>query len=296
MTIENGQTTPPVPENTPTIENVEKALKEKMLSFQLEYVGKLLQKEIPFPDGSTEQLSFEDIVNRYSDISTDIHQAYIKRTNKVPGGEDEEFEKFDKEILAQIHEAYDSSPATWASQISPIIERMVGTLPESLPSQVDKKEREVLRAGLLRYELRTGLRGLEGMEETGITDQDESIMIHFDPYYKQRALGATSLSLQESFQKLASDIITQYPHIKAVIYESWIADSPMGERIGFHEFQSQFEYYYHGDPFWGQFYDMDGEMNKKRMAKLLETGKAPFKVKGGYLLIKEFLEKYPPKE
>lgn len=295
MGFEDTQATGSVPENNSATEDLERTLKEKLLSLELEYSAKLSQKEIPFPDGNTEELSFEDILKRYSDISAKIHDSYVERTGKVPTGEDGEFEKITGEILAKIHHAYDSSPSIWTSQISSLIENVIKTLPESPTGQAPENKKEVLRTGLLRYETRTALGGLEGLAKAGITEGDECIMIHFDPFYKQRASGVT-LSLSESFQKLADDISAHYPQIKAVIYESWIADSPMGRRIGFHEFQSQFEHFYHGDTFWGQFYDMDGQIIEKRTAKLLETGKAPFKVKGGYLLTSEFLEKYPPKE
>ena len=273
------------------IENQERDLKEKLLSFQIKYCDKLWKKEIPFPDGNIEQMTFENIMNRYSDISGEIHNVYVKRTGKVPFGKDEEFEEISNKILMEIHRTYDESSTTQPEPILSIIDNVIKTLPENQIDEKSEDEREILRVGLLRYEIRPGLRGLEGLAQSGIKEEDECIMIHLDPLYKQKASGVTE-SLSESFEKLAEKIVTQYPQIKAVIYESWIVDSPMGKRIGFHEFPSQFENFYHGNTFWGQFYNQNGEVNQKRMGQFLDTGKVPFIVKGGYLTTKEFLEKY----
>ena len=280
------------PTKTETIENREGILEEKLFSLQIRYCEKLWKKEIPFPDGNIEQMTFEEIMNRYSDISGEIHSAYIKRTGKVPGFEErEEIEKISNRILLEIHRAHDSHPTTWESNILSIIENVMKTLPENHTNQEFKEKREVSRVGLLRYEVRSGLRGLEGLAKNVMNEEDECIMIHLDPLYKQQALGVTE-SLSESFQKLAEKITTEYPHIKAVIAESWIVDSSIGKRIGFHEFPSQFEDFYHGESFWGQFYDQNGEINQKRIDQFLNTGKAPFVVKGGYFTTNEFLGKY----
>lgn len=274
------------------IENGE-SFKEKLLSFELEYCAKLWEKKIPFPDVRREALSFEEIINNYSDISRLIHNSYEQRTGKVPLEGDQEFKAFNDEILSTIHQAYNSSPQTWISSISTIIKNVVEKLPEHRGILEENKRKESNQAGLLRYDVRSGFSELK---EYGISEEDKCILIHLDALYTQPSTKNDEVTFfsSDSFKKLAEDILTTYPETKAIIAESWLIDSPIGKRIFSHIFPSPFEHFYHGDTFWGQFYNQHGELNQDRMKQFLETGKPPFTVKGGFLLKGEFLEKYLP--
>lgn len=278
-------------------ESKEAKLKTEIFMLGLQYCDKLLKKEIPLPYEIKDEIGFENLLRNFTDIQPEIHEQFEKRTGKIPAwksdGEFEdfeidglEFEKVEDEIFEIIKNEREVNPDGWFSQVNEIIQNKINTLPSTNKENKTSEVRQSPREGLLRYNITENIPGLESV---GISLQDECLLMHIDPLFKTKDQNTT---LSDSFSLLAKKIEAEYPNIKAVVAESWLVDSAFGKRIGFHEFPSRFENFYHGDGFWGQFYDQEGNLKKELVDEFLRTGKAPYKIKSGYFTREEFLKKY----
>ncbi len=272
----------------------EMSFTDKILPFQIQYAVNVFEKKIPPPYKEDLEIDFESYLKRFSDISTPILNAYEKRTGIVPGeGTYETYEVFEKEVLSKIKEIYEKQPDKYISLIPNIIQQETLRLPEGKPASREFFEKEENQVDLLHFNIQDSIRGLE---KFGLTENDEMLLIHIDPLVNSKKQNdSINVFSYNSLVKTAELIKEKCPFIKGIVLESWVVDSPIGKRVGFHEFESRFKNFYHGDTFWGQFYDQNGNVKEKEMKQFLDTGIPPFKTKGGFMSIEEFLQKYLPK-
>ena len=305
MSLENPFSAP-APKS---VEDGEKKLEKEMENLQLEYVARVWEKKIPPPEHNADKaMSFEEMLKSYGDLNSKIYWAYIDRTGDNTGareGERDPAQEFAGGVLKEIHAAYDADPATWTSKIDGIIKSSVSKFPESLqkkvPNFVSKtfhavssgfnRESRRKSAGLIEYYLEMS-RGDD--PRTGTKEGEEYMSIHFAELYKQKKgdSAVANIFSSKSLEKLAEDM-EKNPNIKSVATMSWLLGSPVGERIGFHSFPIEPEM--RGKGFWGQFVNQNGEIDQARAKQFLETGKAPFEMREGYIPREEFLQKYLPK-
>jgi|GEM_PF-2390320 len=286
------------PDNTHNShESKEVKTEKEIFMLSLQYCDKLLKKEIPLPYEIKYEISFENLLRNFTDIQSEIHDQFEKRTGKIPAWKDAgeledfeidglEFEKIEDEIFEAIENEREVNPDGWFSQVNEIIQNRINTLPSTNKENKTSEERQPFHEGLLKYNITENIPGLESV---GISLQDECLLIHIDPLFKTKN---KNITLSDSFSLLAKKIEAEYPNIKAVVAESWLVDSAFGKRIGFHEFPSRFENFYHGDAFWGQFYDQEGNLKQELVDEFLRTGNPPYKIKAGYFTREEFLKKY----
>lgn len=278
-------------------ESKESQLKKELFMLQLQYCDKLAKQEIPLPCEVKYEVNFENLLRNFTDIQSEIDEQFEKQTGKIPAWKKEgeledfeidglEFEKIEDEIFENIENEREINPEGWFSKVNEIIQNKIKTLPSSNKENKTFEKRQSSREGLLKYNITENIPGLESV---GISLQDECLLIHIDPLFKTKDQNTT---LNDSFLLLAKKIAAEYPNIKAVVAESWLVDSAFGKRMGFHEFPSRFQNFYHGDAFWGQFYDQEGNLKKELIDEFLRTGKAPYKIKAGYFTREEFLKKY----
>lgn len=280
-------------------ENHEKALKNKFWNIQLEYAQRLFEKKIPSPvsEINTEGMTFEQILDEMTDFSLKIREAYNQRTGKQVDSDEnyQEFKRVKDEVFNKAKEIYENRPSDWISKMDEIVLISVQKLPQGeKPFQSDIFKG--MKAGLLEYEVVS--LPIEDLEKYGINKDDECVKIHFAAFFKQKINQDTKLSnvfLSDSFRKLAEEILKNHPNVKAIISESWLLDTPLAKKIGFHTYPSSNENVFHGSPFWGQFIDQNGQINEDRAREFLETGNPSHIVKSGYIPIDEFLAKYGPK-
>ncbi len=127
--------------------------------------------------------------------------------------------------------------------------------------------------------------------EVNINESDVFIAIHLQGVFFQKDENIKNIFSSNSLQKLAIEIVDNYPEAKAILAKSWLMDTPIAKRIGFSIL---------GKPskriFWGQFLDSDGQINEARISQFLETGKPPYAEVDAFFKTEDFLRKYLPKE
>ena len=281
---------PPVQFNENQIEK-EDSFTDKILPFQLEYAVNVFEKKIPPPYVIDSGISFESCVLNLSDISSKILKEYEKRTGIIPGKETyEEYKKFEKCVILKIKESYEKNPATYISLIPEIIKQESLKLPEGKKIPIEPSEKERDDIGLIHFNIQDGIQGLE---KFGLSEEDDFLLLHIYPLtdYKKQNDSLNIFSFN-SLKEVAKLIKNKNLSVKGVVIESWIVDSPIGKRMGFHEFETRFKNFYHDETFWGQFYDQNGRLKEEEIKNFLETGVPPFKIVGGFMSKKEFLEKY----
>lgn len=284
--------------NENPIEDKERSLKERFLNFQLEYVMRLREGKIPSPSKEIDIASktFGQLLEEFTDLPRKIKDAYCSKTGKQLDSDinHQEFENVYNEISANMEAVYLQNPAGWILQVDSIIESSVSKLPES-EQFTESLKTERLVAGIIKYDVGAGHYGLK---EYGISEDDECIKIHIDSFFKEEDYQKGkdfSVALKDSLNMLAQEVSGKFPHAKAIITESWLLDTAMSKKVGFHIYPSNNEHSFVGITFWGQFVDKNGNVKEDKINKFLETGKPPHIIKSGYILMDEFLRKYLPK-
>lgn len=281
-------------------EEKERKLKHDLFEVQLQYAQRLFEKKIPSPSDSikTESMDFKQLLEEFTDLSTVVRDAFLKRTGKDFGKEEnyKEFEKVNQTVIEKVVDAYNDNPDSWMNNVEVFISDAINQLPEGVPSpEARETQPEESHAGVLRYSVGAGHGGLE---DYGITPEDECIKTHLDPLFKQGdvAKGKKLSELyKEAYAIIAKEVKENYPNAKALVSESWLFDTNLAKEIGLHTYPSGNENMFRSRTFWGQFINREGEINEERVKQFLETGKPPFRVRSGYILMDEFMEKYGSK-
>ena len=149
--------------------------------------------------------------------------------------------------------------------------------------------------GLLEYQASANPKRIEQMAEIGLKPGDEYGEIHFRAPSMSPGEKFGLAELKSSLAKLAVEIVTNAPHVRAVSGKSWLMDTPIAKRLGFREMPSE-NHRRKGMNYWYQFLDQNGDIDEKRAGKLFEGGKAPYETKLGAMSVEDFLERYLPDE
>ena len=189
------------------------------------------------------------------------------------------------EVLDRIDSIYEQGGDDWR-------EKILSCMLELSKAEKEQEEQGNHRkkAGLIDYDVTDSI---DTVEEFGISTMDEVAGIHFEKMYKQE--GKLSFeSLKESFEKLAVEIVEKHPEARAVAGASWLLDTPIAKRYGFHIYKKVKKLNYNS--IWLQFIDKDGQINRGRLDEFLKTGEIKHSEAYGIIPVEEYLKKYLPKE
>ncbi len=280
--------------NQSLIENEELITGEILLPMQFEYVEHLMTKKTPFLTEDDKELDFHSLLNKYTDLSNVIYWSYVHKFGGFPSGESLNFVDFDKKVMDQLMQLCKDSPNEWYKKALKVVKDTIESWQFTGDITTINEDKKI-KSGFLSYTIANDIKGLEGIKDFGMSKGDQYMLIHIPILKTSSASSDDSFTFfpERMFRPIAQDLNEKYPDSKGVVAVSWIVDSPIGKRIGFHEFRGEkFEDYFHGDAFWGQFFDQNGVLNQKRFSDFLKTGKPSFTVKGGFLSKQEFLSKF----
>jgi hypothetical protein len=229
-----------------------------------------------------EDLSFQDALEKYTSFYYSLKRKYQEIH---PGISNETLKSLLNDTTAELESIYNSHNENWVEEMREYIKNILRTALSAEESETSEN-----KIGLLKYEEPSPTPAFKAM---GLQQYDEVIQVHIEEKYKHPDSKFNSRELAKSMQVLAKKIIVEYPQTKAVTGWSWLMDSVMGSKLGFHTFLAKMQY---GMSFWMQFVDTKGQINQERLQKFFNTGVPDYRVKGGWIPTEEFLELYLPEE
>jgi len=268
-----------------SIEEHEKELQDKMIMIELEYVDKLFLKEIPPLNKDSQTDDIRDLVSKYTEIQGKIMEYKNGKSNE------KELIVSKEKILGGISDLYHKDHDHWIEKSEELINQELQKYKNYGKGEDSNKDLEN-KAGLINFDMETGVGHI--LPGSGLLDEDICMGIHFNDFYKQQTGDIKNLFSSSSLEKLALKIINEHPETKAVVGESWLMDTPIAKRIGFTVYNRDLEF--KGGPFWGQFIDSNGQIKSEEVSKFLKTGKPPYIIAAGAIMVEDFLKKYLPKE
>jgi hypothetical protein len=286
-------------------EEHERLLHENFLNFQLGFVRKILDGSTPFPGNiGVDKTSIESCLNNMTDIRRDIYRIYCDHIG-IAGinNEDEHFQSIKNKIFEKIYLEFTENKNFSASGVSNIINEYIKQLPipEVIEGQKEKPKQEKNEAGLIDYNLKPIVNSEFNvpkyvLEENNIDIHDYCVTLNMPALYQQKYNDENKKNIfsSGSLKLLAQDLVKNYPETRIVLGKSWLMNTVIGKRAGFHVYQEGSRAF--GEGFWGQFVDENGNLDKKRCDELYKNGIPPFRVSEGYMTIEEFLKKYLPEE
>lgn len=286
------------------------SLKEELLDYQFQYIEKIEKGELnELIDEDSDKFknegeknfekgfktSFEKKLFGYTNLNSNLWDECERRLKKI---DPKWFGEWVKGIISQINNEYISGNKDWAKKAQNIIVEnlnKVGPIIEESPEEKEKKEKEKneKKIGLIHYNLEhTNL-----LNEFGINKNDDCLSIHIYDFFEQKGKdpSLSKFSLKDSFSKLAIRIVEKYPEVRVIIGRSWLLDSPIGKKMEFNIYKRHKEVMRHAGS-WGQFITENGEINKEKMKKFLDTGIPEFFPVEGFIKVEDFLRKYLPPE
>lgn len=292
-----------------TLENNESLFKQRLYDLQLEYVDGIMKGRTPFiGTEKIEDMNLGKLLLKFTDIRREVASRYTEQTGKEASPEDSEYSTFFDSVFEGIKDAYTSDSETWRSQVQRVILEAVNTLPRREKEKELQNEKKESTTGLVNYHS-YALREFkkyhgkdtvftEDLASHGITGDDDCISVHFEPLVKQKSEEGKEVgglfSESSSLSKLAVEILEKKPSTRVLLGQSWLLDTPIATRIGFHV----------SEPLpvdgslglWYQFIDKDGNLKKDEIAQFFTTGKPRFYEREGYMFVEDFLKKYLPPE
>lgn len=260
----------------------ERLLYEKLSEIQLYFADQKFSQEVL----TNPEIKFTQILDQYTIIISDLSNDY----NQTEAANEGDWQEFLKPILTEIDEIYHDHQEDWHTQIFQLIlnkkEFLKGLKKKDKPIS-DTQERTI---GPIRYNISDNRE--TNLEEYGIKKSDECLEIHVEALFKEAEKELNPENLQSWFGKLAEEIIDKYPRVKFIIGTSWLIDTPIAKRLGFQITDKKFSHRSHST--WLQFIDQNGQINQKRLKKLLETGDFLYKVRFGFIRVEDFLQKFLP--
>lgn len=133
----------------------------------------------------------------------------------------------------------------------------------------------------------------QDLKTVGFSNNDNFLEVHFEAFYKTDGSNLGPELIINDFKALAEYIVKESPETAAIIGQSWLLDTPIANRLGFKKIDGD-KVSENDFSTWLQFIGSDGQINKKRFNKFLETEELPFKSVQAYIPVLEFLEKYLP--
>ncbi len=296
-------------ENAPKIENNNildnsrrfESLEEEMLDYQFQYIEKLQEGVLKPLHEKVEgyEETFLDYISEYTSIRQYLTEKYCKMMGDNMYKNEEERKKFNEwydSVINEIVLSHDIDNKNYRNKISEIFKSGFDKL---IP--ISEKENEYLldentknMACLIHFNT---TKAMDEFKEFGINEGDNCISIHFKDLIKQKNKDGSVINIfsNESLSELALKIIEKYPETKAIIAQSWIVDSAIGQRIGLIP-SKKINNVVQDSRFWGQFIDQKGKIKKNEMQKFLDTGIPEHYVTDGFIMTDDFLKKYLPKE
>ena len=300
-------------------ENNEPSLERQLEQFQLAYVGRVWEKKIPSVlSNEGREVTFENLLMAITDIPHRIFVEERKRnggTRNYTEGQADLRPELERAVFAKIHAAYDADPVGWIAKVDGIIKASLEEVPvtakatireavnsvgRTLPLGVQRRILDKIHpgrkretAGVLEYQVNIDD---SACSHPGVRPGEQYISIHLPDLYRQKKSKKEIQNIfsSSSLKQLAKDMAEKYPDAVSVNAQSWLLDTPIGERAGFHSAPSEHGMEYLDRFFWGQFITQDGQLDPMRVKQLLETGVPPYRVLQGYIPREEFLAKYLP--
>jgi len=268
------------------LESENKEEKEKMIMDRIDDISFAFsaEKYKQLKEKNTE-LKFSEILQRYSTLFFDLS----RKSYKVNGGEKEEMEKYIDLLKNKIDKISSSSDNLAA--INHYLKEESKKLDLNNKNENNQSQKEDENWGLTSYHLEAG----EGtkyeniFKKIGLNKNDEAVSVHIKEGYKNGG----QLNFKDGYKELSLKIKNDQPYVKAVIGQSWLMSSPIADKLGFKKIDD-IDIPENGYDTWMQFMDKDGQVNKKRFEKLMQTSEFPYKVSAGYMMTEDFLKKYLP--
>ena len=130
--------------------------------------------------------------------------------------------------------------------------------------------------------------------EIGLKNGDVVLDLHVPSLYRMEKKSGNPL---ESCRILARAIIEEQMPVDKITGHSWLIGSSVGEAIfGSDNIYTPESFGNEIASEWMQLIGQNGQINKQRTKKLLETGSFPFTMKKGAISVEEFLEKHSPND
>lgn len=192
--------------------------------------------------------------------------------------------------LERMEAIYAAGGDGWQEAVWELMEAERAKLKALFPSEGTQKEKETIGV----FQIDEPRAGLPGLEARGIQPKDEYLELHVAEFFKVDAEHFGAKGIRDALGTIAERIVDQFPQTRAVTGISWLMDRPIARRLGFtvlDELQAQ-----RGMGLWSQFIDKNGQIDRGRLQKFLDTGEVPFKRKFGFILVEDFLQKYLPAE
>ena len=129
----------------------------------------------------------------------------------------------------------------------------------------------------------------------GETGESECASIHFNPVFQQKYDkdgDSKNIFSSKSLEMFAQRIATEDNKIRFILGRSWLIDTPIAQKVGFHPLKENRKAFDRG--FWNQFITQEGQLDKNRVEYLRTYGVPPYVVSDGYIHVEEFLKKHLP--
>lgn len=267
------------------------SLEEEMIDFQFQYIEKLDSGVLNPVGDDGQKMEFRDLLKKNTFVCSKLGKEFFDRA-EVVGDEKFVYNQgfFEGSVAGRISEVYKNNKNHWKEEALKIINDSINGLGEKKRGYQKNEEK---RSGLINFNLHKA----EGLSEFGFGKNDDFISIHFKELHEQKNDNESIKNIfsGDSLSNLASSIVKDYPQVKAIVAKSWLIDSPIGKRIGF-TVTKRYEKVTNNNGFWGQFISEKGELNKEKMKRFIETGKAEFYPAKGFIKTEDFLKKYLPKK
>jgi hypothetical protein len=167
---------------------------------------------------------------------------------------------------------------------------------ENLPTQ----PKEIFNQGtdLISYNEvlpNNGLGRYQELIEKHFSKMDSFLEVHFESLFTKEDELVSPDKIRKDFSNIAKEIVLKKPETAAVIGQSWLLDTPIATRLGFNK-EDSVSVLENDLSTWLQFIDKDGQINKGRFKKLIDTGELPFKSVQAYIKTEDFLKQYLPSD
>lgn len=304
-----------------TVEAHREAIDTQIARLGLEYVNRLFSKQIPpmeqtFIDQETRQqkpIELDNLGFLVDEYSSVLNEFIFLRSYQYRNSNDDDWRKERKEsrefLIKSINEFYNADPNSWVDKTLELLEEartkkkkfesssensqnLENNNNVARPSPEEISSRKI---GLFKFDVSSDLREFFENTDMKVRPGEELMAIHLDPLFaKNYGALEQDVTVKEFMQKLSLQIVDKFPQVKAVMARSWLMDTVIAEKLGFKIYKK--EKYVNTPAFWWQFVTKDGQLDKSRVTKFLETGEAPYQVATGAIDTIDFLKKYLPKE
>ena len=298
-----------VPIKAENLESHEDLLGQQLLGVQLELFNMVRNKKFPVYEHIGIDASNVRECLEFSGVLGHAVHMYDRRFPNL-SHKDPTFKKFINEVLGDVTLLFNSSMTPSPKQIFDVMRSRVELtpVPENVSTTASEKPSsesyytKERNAGLIYYKIAklgwTEFKIPEGeLYANGETGESDCAVIHFRPAFQQKYKDGDenkNIFSSKSLEILAEQIATDTNTIRYVLGRSWMIDTPIARKIGFHTDSRNGKMFDLG--FTSQFVDQNGQIDKSRVEYLLNHGIPPYVVSNGYIHVEEFLKKHLPEK